>query len=323
MFLPNLIYSQYRYYPAWPTHRFDGQIVCVTGSNVGLGKEAARHYVRLGAAKVILAVRNVKAGEAAKEDIEASQKRTGACEVWHLDLSDYSSVKSFAARLNTLPRLDILLENAGIATATFRQAGGHENTITVNVISTFLLALLALPKLKETRRKFPASRPHLTIVSSEVHELPVFAEQHAASVFGALSDEKTAVMTERYPTSKLLEVLVCRHIAPRIVDSGVILNFLNPGFCHSELTREAGFSFAIMKFFLARSTESGSRVLVAATVLGPSSHGKYINHGKVMEETLSEFVRSDEGYDAQEKVWKELEVILNGIEPGVTNQIHA
>ena len=46
---------------------FTGQTVIVTGSNVGLGKGAARHFARLDAEKVILAVRNE-----AKQDIERS-----------------------------------------------------------------------------------------------------------------------------------------------------------------------------------------------------------------------------------------------------------
>ena len=53
-----------------------------------------------------------------------------------------------------LERIDILLENAGIATGAFKLVEGHESTVTVNVISTFLLAFLLLPKLQETAQKF-------------------------------------------------------------------------------------------------------------------------------------------------------------------------
>jgi retinol dehydrogenase-12 len=34
----------------YPTQNFTGKTVIVTGSNTGLGKEAARHIARLGAA---------------------------------------------------------------------------------------------------------------------------------------------------------------------------------------------------------------------------------------------------------------------------------
>src|SRR6266536_1040966 len=53
-----------------PTASFDGQTVIMTGSNTGLGLEAARHITKLGAQRVILAVRSIAKGEAAKKSIE-------------------------------------------------------------------------------------------------------------------------------------------------------------------------------------------------------------------------------------------------------------
>ena len=82
----------------------------VTDSNVALEKEAARHFTRLGASKIILAVRNSKAGEEAKKDIESSTKcGTDVLEVWTPGLLSYESCKSFADRASKLPRLNVLL----------------------------------------------------------------------------------------------------------------------------------------------------------------------------------------------------------------------
>ncbi|KAK5199133.1 hypothetical protein LTR96_003497 [Exophiala xenobiotica] len=306
----------------YPTASFAGQTVIVTGSNTGLGKEAARHFARLGASKVILAVRNTKAGDAAKKDIEATTKcDASVIEVWPLDLSSYDSVKAFASRASSdLPRIDVLLENAGIATQQFDFAEGHERTITVNVISTFLLALLLLPKLRSTAKEFKTT-PHLTIVSSEVHGWTKFPEWKEPNTFTALDDKAKTNFDERYPTSKLLEVLVVREIAPKMADSGVVLNYLNPGLCHSELAREAGWGLWIMKLLLARSTEVGSRTLVAAAVAGPGSHGKYMTDAVVDDSHLSPFVRSDDGKAAEKKVWTELSEILETVQPGVTKNI--
>ena len=58
----------------------------MAGSNTGLGKEATQHFARLGASKVILAVRNIKAGEDAK-DIEDSTKYSGQCSRCGLSIS--------------------------------------------------------------------------------------------------------------------------------------------------------------------------------------------------------------------------------------------
>ncbi|KKY39907.1 putative short-chain dehydrogenase reductase [Diaporthe ampelina] len=315
----SFLYSQLFVKPAYPTRMLNGQTVIVTGSNTGLGKEAARHFARLGAAKLILAVRNTKAGEAAKADIEkTTQCAPGTVEVWALDLGDYASVKAFAARAaRELERVDVLCENAGIAPDKKTMVQGHESTITVNVVSTFLLALLMLPQLKETAKRF-GTRPRLTVVTSEVHGWAKFPERDEPFVLAAL--DKSEDMGERYMVSKLLEVLVVRQIAPRI-KGGVTLNMLNPGLCHSELSRDSGLGLTVMKFFLARSTEVGSRTLVAAGLAGEESHGKYMTDAAVADQSLSAFVHSEEGDRAGKKVWKELSDILDKIEPGVTANI--
>jgi len=53
-------------------------------------------------------------------------------------------------------------------TAKYIKVGGNESTITVNVTSTFLLALLLIPKLQESG-KINAVTPTLTVVTSELH----------------------------------------------------------------------------------------------------------------------------------------------------------
>jgi NAD(P)-dependent dehydrogenase (short-subunit alcohol dehydrogenase family) len=321
IFKMGFLHSQLFVTPAYPTTSCAGQTIIVTGSNVGLGKEAARHFARLGASKIILAVRNSKAGEEAKKDIEISTK-CGAkvLEVWTLDLLSYESCKSFADRASKLPRLDVLLENAGVAGYKWSLAGAHERMIAVNVISTFYLAMLMLPKLKSSAKEF-GIKPRLVIVSSEVHARTRFPEWKEPNIFDALDDESKARMEERYPTSKLLEVLVIRQMAPQLEGSGVILNMLNPGLCHSELAREGGPFLAFMKFLLARTTEVGSRTLVAAAVAGSESHGKYMTDAQINDDALSDFVKSADGKEASKKVWKELREILDSIQPGVTSNL--
>lgn len=195
-FLMNFLYSQLFLTLPYPTSEFSGKTIIVTGSNVGLGLEAARHFTRLNAEKVILGVRNLEKGEAAKKSIEETTSKLGVVEVWQLDLANYESTKQFAKRAEGLKRLDAVVENAGIATRRYHVAEDNEATITTNVVSTYLLALMILPKLRETATKFNTV-PHLTIVSSEVHGFTNFPEKSSPNIFKTLNDKETANMADR------------------------------------------------------------------------------------------------------------------------------
>jgi len=137
---------------------------------VGLGLEAARHCVRLGAAKVVLGCRSTEKGEAAKADIEASTRcAPGVVEMWHVDLSSFESVKAFCRRAaDTLPRIDVLLANAGLAIGEYVENDGHESSVAVNVISPFLMALMLLPALRRTAVRYNDTT-HVVVVSSDAH----------------------------------------------------------------------------------------------------------------------------------------------------------
>ncbi|KAL9131489.1 MAG: hypothetical protein Q9217_000568 [Psora testacea] len=289
--------------------------IIVTGSNTGLGLEAARHFTRLNAEKVIIAVRNTEKGEAARENIEHSTGRKGVVEVWQLDLANYKSTTHFAKKARGLKRLDAVVENAGVAKLDWTVAEDDETTITVNVVSTFLLALNLLPKLRETASKFNIT-PHLVIVSSAVHFFTKFPQRNSASIFEKLNDKTTEDISDRYNVSKLLEVFYCRELASRTQESGkpdVIINFLNPGLCHSELAREAGLGLMLMKLFLARTAEQGSRTLVHAVESGTETHGQYLHNCEVA--TPARLVTDDEGPKLQKRVWNELSEKLEKIQP--------
>lgn len=123
---------------------------------------------RLNAAKVILAVRNLPQGEEVKKSI-ATTKRAGLVQVWKLDLSSFDSVKDFAKRATSeLERLDILMLNASIAAGSFRMNEGYEASITVNVLSTFLLLFMILPVMEKTAKMSPPLPPRICITTSEV-----------------------------------------------------------------------------------------------------------------------------------------------------------
>lgn len=320
-FFQKLLYSQWFITPPYPTQSFAGQTVIVTGSNVGLGKESARHIVSLGAEKVILACRSVDKGEEAKEDIVSTTGKTGVVEVWQLDQSSYASCKAFAQRVEALPRLDCLLANAGISTANFQMAEDNESTITVNVVATFLLAFLLIPKLKESATEFNI-RPRIAIVSSGVHYLTEISERKKpGKLFDNLNNKATAKMSDRYNVSKLLDLVVVRAFIDEYgKDYPITINAVDPGFCHSELMREVGIlQHILMAVLHARTTEVGSRPFVHAAGAGVEFQGEYLANCGV--DQPSPFVRSAEGAKTQKRVWDELKDKLDRIEPGIMQRL--
>jgi retinol dehydrogenase 12 len=172
-----------------PNDSFTGKSIIVTGSNTGMGLEAARHLVRLDAAKVILAVRTPAKGEVAARSIEESTGRKGIVAVWDLDLASYRSVQKFALRARSeLDRLDVAIMNAGMMSyAGFRKEGGDEVHVTVNAVNGVMLGILLLPLLRQTavNKRLDSI---LTFTGSWMHTLVSdFEEQHADNIFAALA----------------------------------------------------------------------------------------------------------------------------------------
>ncbi|KAK8134438.1 hypothetical protein PG984_006450 [Apiospora sp. TS-2023a] len=272
-----------------PSKDFSGHTIIVTGSNQGIGLEAARHFVRLKAAKVILAVRTVSKGEEAKRSIEASTGRQGVVEVWSLDLCSYASVQAFAERAATsLDRLDALVSNAGINISTFELAEDNESITTVNFVSTFLLAILLLPKLRETSLNQNKDAV-LTFVGSFLHLVAKFEERKASNILEACADPKTTDMSDRYNTSKLMELLATRELAEQLTRStktgNILASIVNPGSVRTNINRNQPLFVRAVMFvvllIVGRPVEVGARTVVHPCAAGQESHGQYLDNCEV------------------------------------------
>lgn len=269
----------------YPEADLHGQTIIVSGSNTGLGFEACLHLSRLGAEKLIMAVRTLAKGEAAKEKIlKATGREEGSIEVWQLDMDSYDSVKQFSARVtSTLPRVDAVLANAGVAFSdAFKLSEDNEKNVNVNVVSNFLLLLLLLPKLRESASTFNIT-PRFTIVNSALHYVAPLKEldpDQPSSIFDRLNNQSTSNMGSRYALSKLLVVYAVREFTEQTKDSkkpSVIVNTPNPSFCKSGLIKTTG-GAKLFEKLLARSTEMGSRALVHGVISGPETHGQYLTN---------------------------------------------
>ncbi|KAK6522975.1 hypothetical protein TWF281_002402 [Arthrobotrys megalospora] len=194
----SFVTDQYTKLPIVPTKTTcAGKTFIVTGANTGLGFEATKHLVSFSPSRVILAVRSIKNGEAAKAKIEAATGKKGIAEVWQLDLSSYDSVKAFGNKVQGLGRLDAIIENASVALSVWSPSEGLETSLTVNVTGTFLLAAMVLQKLKDTA-KMTGEKTHLTVIGSGAGFMAVGKlEKYEGDILDSMSVKNTP-MEDRY-----------------------------------------------------------------------------------------------------------------------------
>ncbi|ETI19424.1 hypothetical protein G647_09258 [Cladophialophora carrionii CBS 160.54] len=317
--------------PPMPQVDLTGRCMLVTGANTGLGLDAARLLARLNCTTIVLACRSFAKGEKAKEAVLQSLP-TGSKQptivALEIDLTSFSSVVAFAERCKDLPRLDAAVLNAGVDLQEFSLAEGYETTITVNVISTFLLATLLLPILRSSAKRYNIT-PHIAIVGSAVHfwandkDITTPAD---GQILRTLSDPKKADMKGRYYLSKLPVMLLVKYLATVLTKSAeedshdkplVIINNVAPGFCRTDLFRtHEDVVLKVMYKTIGRESEHGARTLVHGAVAGQESHGQYLSECQVKK--YSAFVRSAEGDRTAQRLWQELSSLYEGIKPGCT-----
>jgi len=273
--------------------------------------------VKMSAKVIVLAVRTISKGEAAKADILASNPASETeVRIWELDMESFESVLTFGRMAQSLPRLDIAMLNAGVFKFewTTSHSSGIESSLQVNHLSTALLSLLVLPVLRKTAKDL--GRPsRLTFTSSEVHMWTPFREQKAEKIVEHLNDKQFFSDTmDRYSVTKLLNVFWALELASRIPQEEVIINLINPGSVDTGLHRDGNIFIQTFDRVLGRSREEGGRLLIdAAVVKGAESHGKYLSEAKLT--TVSPFAKSKEGLVVQKKLWKETEEWLRKCVP--------
>ena len=275
--------------PADPTTSFSSKTVLLTGGTTGLGLEAAIKFLSLGASTVILGARNPPKAAAAVATISTrAGPHKGIVKVFDLDMSNFASVKAFAARVEKeVERVDVALLNAGVTTRYFeRSKEGWEQTLQVNTLSTALLAVLLLPKLRSCQEQ-SGEPAHLAITSSGLHSVAKeewFEVPDTGTILEKLSAEEGFERGRQYSASKILVEYVVQELAMLATEENgevsIVVNSLCPGFCQSDLGRQFdGFwekvAMWVFMGIFARSTEAGSRTLVSATTRGIEAQGKF------------------------------------------------
>lgn len=194
---------------------YAGKTALVTGSTDGLGRELALSLAADGA-HVIVHGRNAERGQAVVDEITASGK--GSANFIAADFSSLQAVRDFADTIaNEYPKLDLLVNNAGIA---FRQApqrsandDGYELQFVVNYLAGWILSNRLLPNLE-------AAAPSRIVNVSSISAAPID--------FDDVMLEQTDAHHRGYGQSKLAQVMMTMELAPAFAERGVTMISLHP-----------------------------------------------------------------------------------------------
>ncbi len=199
-----------------------GKTVLVTGATGGIGLETARALARMGAA-VVIGARDPVRGQAVVDGIN---REGGRAELLEIDMASFASVRRAAERfLGSHPRLDVLVNNAGVAVREWRlTADGRELTWQTNFLGHFLSTRLLLPALKS------APKPCVVNVSSEAH-------RSGRMDWDNLELEQGYRGYRAYANTKLAQILFTRELARR--EPGIAVNAVHPGAIATGIWRSA------------------------------------------------------------------------------------
>ncbi|MEH0109457.1 SDR family oxidoreductase [Tersicoccus sp. MR15.9] len=205
-------------------------VALITGANKGIGLETARQLGARGMTVLVGARDADRGAEAArtltKEGIDAR--------FISLDVTDDASVTAAAEQIEKdFGRLDVLVNNAGIPSASGRRATPSETSIEdmravfeVNVFGLVRVTNAMLPLL----RKAPAAR--IVQVSSEVGSID--ATSNPGSPLSAMP------ASAQYPSSKAAVNMLTAQYAKELADTPIKVNAANPGFTDTEFNGHRG-----------------------------------------------------------------------------------
>ena len=225
----------------------------ITGGSDGIGYVAARELARMGA-RVVIVGRNPAKTDAAVQRIVA-ETGNPAVERLLADLSSQREVRRVAAEaLERLPRLDVLLNNAGAIFLSSRHSvDGMEMTFALNHIGYFLLTTLLLDRLRDSA---PA---RIINVSSSAHGSPGRFRLEDLPKSGSNRGYRA------YGRSKLCNILFTYELARRLEGTNITVNALHPGLVQTNIARNNGLLGRAVNFFIGArgvNANKGAETLV-------------------------------------------------------------
>ena len=288
-----------------------GKTVFITGANTGLGYEAAKVLAGKGA-RVIIGCRSKDKATKASKSILAEHPAADVAVV-ELDLGDLASVKKAAAVVAKEPKLDVLINNAGIMIPPYELTrDGFESQFGVNHLGPFALTGLLLEKLRGT--------PDARIVSTAS-----IAHKRGKIHFDDISAERGYNPIVRYAQSKIANLYFAYELQRRLEAAGdsTISVAAHPGIADTELSRyipRALMLIAPLFRPLFNTPAQGAwPTLCAATM--PGVHGGEYYGPSRRSETAGPAVRVQSNRRSQDeavarRLW-ELSIEMTGVDPGI------
>ncbi len=289
-----------------------GKTIFITGANTGLGFHAARVLAGKGA-RVLVGCRNPQKAEDARRRILEEHSKADVVFV-SVDLGDLATVRAAAEVVASEPRLDVLINNAGIMMPPRSMTtDGFESQLGVNHLGPFALTNLLLPLLEAT----PDSR--IVLTSSNAHKM---GDIH----FDDLAAERSYSAMGRYGQSKLANLLHTYELDRRLRarGSGTIAVAVHPGGADTELGRHMpSWLFGPVSFlirpFLNTAAQGAWPTLMGATAPGVEG-GQYFGPAG-MGQVAGPAVLVDSNQRSKDpelarRLW-DVSVELTGIAPGV------
>ena len=229
--------------------RLDGKVAVVTGATSGLGRAAAESIAALGG-QVCIVGRDAERTERTRSEIAAAAGSEVEAEL--ADLSSLAETAAFASRFaERHDRLDVVVLNAGALTHEYTVTGeGNELTLATHVLSPFLLTRALRPLLE-------ASAPSRVIVvaSGGMYTEPLDVD--------ALDPEPgTYDGTKAYARCKRAQVVLAEEWTRELLDTGVTVNAMHPGWADTPGLRTALPGFSRIVGPLLRTPEQGADTIV-------------------------------------------------------------
>jgi len=248
-------------------------IVLITGANSGIGKATAIELSSLGA-EIVMVCRNEEKAKAAMEEIKATT-HNNKISYFICDFESQLSIKTCMTEvLSKLPRIDVLINNAG-AIFGDRQItiDGIEKTIALNHMGYFLSTHYLLPLLRKSDYK------RIINVSSLAHKFVISID------WNQIMAEKSYGQLYQYGLSKLFNIYFTQILAKMLIKDNITVNCLHPGTVNTGFgNSSSGFFKKLVDLgrrFLTKPSDGAKTSIFLATDNSVSNvTGTYFSHSK-------------------------------------------